>query len=110
MIYCRNQENLQKIQNIVEEWIREYSIPAINRPFYRSTFGVDTPFVRDGEKLSFSEFCSTSAHEYAKKFNEWHMKQYGKELSNREYNILALGQTCMLASDDSKMISVKTKR
>lgn len=110
VIYCGKKEYLPKIQEIVEEWIRKYAIPTNNRPFYRSTFWVDAPPAPGEDKTSFSDLCTLLSIKYAKQYNEWHRQKTWKELSNREYNILALGQACMMAGSDSVDIPAKTKR
>ncbi len=110
VIYCRNKENLPKIQAILDTWIHDYLIPSRNRPFYRSAFWVDAPPGPWEEKTSFSDLCAILWSKYAKQYNEWYRWKTWKELSNREYNILALGQACEMTKSDPHDIPAKTKR
>ena len=110
VIYCRNQDNLPRIQKMVEQWILRYSLPAVNRPFYRSAFWIDTAPAHWQDKTSFSDLCAILSIEYAKKYESWYKKQTGKTLTEREYNILVLGQACMMASSEPKELKAVTKR
>jgi hypothetical protein len=101
VIYCWKEAYLPKIQSIVEEWIRKYTIPTNNRPFYRSSFWEDKPPAPGEDKTSFSDLCAIQAIKFAKWYNH---------LSTRDYNILALGQACMYASNDPKTLWAMTKR
>ena len=75
VIYCRDESNLPKIQDIVEQWIRKYTIPAINRPFYRSAFGIDGKIDIKDDKSSFSDLCAKLAIQYANDCDAWNKKQ-----------------------------------
>ncbi len=110
VIYCWKEEYLPKIQSIVEEWIRKHAISINNRPFYRSSFWVDAPPNPWEDKTSFSDLCTILSSRYAKQYNELYRRNNGKELSIRDYNILAVGQACMMAHSDPKTLWAKTKR
>ncbi len=110
VIYCTDIHTLPKIQALVERWIQENQIPSRNRPFYRSSFWIDAPVNPGEDKTSFSDLCAKLSYDYAKKYDAAYLQKTGKKLTNKEFNILALGQACMMASSDPENIKAMTKR